>query len=486
MAHALPSDPMGQRLWEIFGVYPWSFLELNDGDRDWRTENRYPLRPRTLWKRWQDAATQVGVRFGSQTSYAVIDIDKGSPFLNSSAVNGIREALETIGIVRTLPVRSSWSDGLHLFCPLPESVGTFNLAVAIKGCLSAHGFDLEEGKLEAMPNVKSYGRSWVKEFVEYQGHRIPLQPFSGSMILNDNFQPVSDKLEYLFWSWDVCSQQQDMELLAQAIATAKQNRRKHKKVETPFAQWRSDLKNLINEGWTDFGQTNVILKAIATHGRVFERLDGLELAEYTEDTARHLPGFDRWCRHTHEIAKKALCWARSVEKYYYPAGSEILGNVQPNPAQSENTPDGNKARSWDAQRRILKAFKALWDEQRETLTTVSEWATALVERAKCSTRTLYRHIELWHPTRSDAHRAMAEGMVIPHAASDTPSPEPSQTATGGAPTESLEPLLINAFLHLGGGMKSETDETSHKKILSPGGKGGCGGNGRFSTGDLEE
>ncbi|MEO0377769.1 MAG: hypothetical protein AAF329_24865 [Cyanobacteria bacterium P01_A01_bin.17] len=216
--HALPESPMGQRLWEIFGRYPWSFLQLRDGDRDWMTVNNYPLKPRVLWKRWQDAATQIGVRFGSSTQYAVIDIDKGSPHLNSTAIAGIKEALETIGIVRVINLRSSWSGGLHLYCPLPEAVNTFNLAIALKGCLSAHGFDLKDGHLETMPNVKAYGRSWVKEFVEYQGHRLPLQPGSGSMLLNDQFQPVSDKLERLFWTWEFCSTQQDPELLAMALA----------------------------------------------------------------------------------------------------------------------------------------------------------------------------------------------------------------------------------------------------------------------------
>jgi hypothetical protein len=474
----LPESPLGSRLWDLFGRYPWSFIEKHDGDRDWRTETRYPLKPRVLWSRWQDAAVQIGVRFGSSTSYCVIDIDKGSPYLTTVNLSGIKGALETIGIVRSVVIRSSWSGGLHLFCPLPHAVGTFNLAVALKGCLEAHGFKLKAGELETMPNVKAFGRHWLKEFIEFQGHRLPLQPGSGSVMLNDQFQPVGDRLERFFWSWEFAQQQQDMELLGQALATAQQQRRKHKTVNTPFEQWRTDLQGEISEGWTGFGQTNGLLKAIATYGRVFLKLSGSDLAAYTADTARGCPGFQSWCQHAHEIARKALCWARSVEKYYFPSGSATEG-VRP-PAQHVKV-DGNKERSWDAKQRIANAVRALLAEGAETLTTATAWANAIVARAKCSTRTLYRYIELWHPTRGDTQAYIGERCKTPDGASDrTPqiaaNPDPTPPHRKGA-----KALVDNVFLHLRGGMKSESAEIAHQKNLSDGNEWGYGGEKGFST-----
>jgi hypothetical protein len=47
----------------------------------------------------------------------------------------MRAALETIGICRTILIRSSWSEGLHLYIPLSSTVPTFGLAKAIKLCL---------------------------------------------------------------------------------------------------------------------------------------------------------------------------------------------------------------------------------------------------------------------------------------------------------------------------------------------------------------
>jgi hypothetical protein len=242
---------------------------------------RYPLRPRVMWKHWQDAETLIGVRFGKQTAYGLLDIDKGSDYLNETSVRDIFGALETIGITRPVVLRSSWSGGLHIYLPLPEPVGTFDLAVALKGTLEAQGFKVAEGQLECFPNTKTFGKHWLKQFVEYQGHRLPLQPGSGSTLLASyNLQPIGGELDR-FWShWDFAAQAVDMEMLRCAIAAGKANRRKHKRVWSKLHQWRSDLEHEISEGWTANGQTNQLLKAIATFGRVFVGLAGDDLAAY--------------------------------------------------------------------------------------------------------------------------------------------------------------------------------------------------------------
>jgi len=104
---ALTADPLGQRLWQLFGGNPWDFLEAptpSPGDKpQWRTVKNYPLRPRILWQRWKDATTLIGVRFKSQTYYALIDIDAGSPYCNPEAIAQLRASLETIGITRLAP-----------------------------------------------------------------------------------------------------------------------------------------------------------------------------------------------------------------------------------------------------------------------------------------------------------------------------------------------------------------------------------------------
>jgi hypothetical protein len=119
-----PADPLGQRLHELFGRNLWDFIEAPTpapGEKPTVAHrHHYQMRPRILWQRWQDPDTLIGVRFESQTLYALIDIDAESPYCNVEAIAQLRAALETIGITRTLLLRSSHSNGLHLYLPLPE------------------------------------------------------------------------------------------------------------------------------------------------------------------------------------------------------------------------------------------------------------------------------------------------------------------------------------------------------------------------------
>jgi len=483
--YALPSDPLGARLWEIFGRYPWQWIYKPDGGNTWETEGRYPLRPRVFWKNWQDAALALGVRFGSQTQYALIDIDKGSAYLTQAKLGEILEALETIGINRVLKLRSSFSGGLHLYIPLPNPVATFNLACALKECLKAFGFTLAAGQLEVFPNTKAYGRSWMGEHVEYQGHRLPLQPGSGAVLLNDSLQPVGDRLERFFWSWDFAAQAQDMGLLGEALATAKKNRRKHRRICTKLEQWRDDLQHEMSEGWTDFGQTNHLLKTIATFGRVFLGLKGHELATYVSDRAIGSPGFDKFCRHQHEIHRKAICWARSVEGYYFPA-RDNEGEQKGDSYPLEPATNGNKERQWEANYRINRAMRDILTEGlHKALKTVSQWADEVVRRAHCSMRTLYRNLEAWHPDHSATQAEFEERLVIPHLARDIALQVTHHPLDLAPIAGSPEPLKNGFITDLGGGMKSEPPAAAHKKNLSPGERGGSGGSEGFSTAHQE-
>lgn len=386
-----PTHPHGSRLCQIFS-YPWFFLEGTNHDckrPNWRTEKKYPVKPRVLWRRHQDAAQLVGVRFGSLTSYAMIDIDSGSAARHR--LDDLRLALETIGICRWLPIRSSFSGGLHIYIPLPEAVKTFDLAVALRDCLVAAGFTVTPGQLELFPNVKSYGRWWMGEFFEYNGHRLPLQPGSGSCLLdNDCSDPIGSDLSQFFARWDNCSLLQDADQLAIALSAAREHHRKRhsKKAVSSASQWREDLEFQIEEGWSGPGQTNSVLKTIACYGRVFERLDGQTLAGYIERIATSRPGYQEHCQHHHEIRKRAGAWARAAEKYYWPLGDEPLRQTeryQPNDTKAE-----------DAKERIRLAVAELRLNPPEG---VRAWASALCSLARTSMKTLYKYLDLWHPKK---------------------------------------------------------------------------------------
>ena len=310
----LPSDPLAQRLSRTFLRNRWDFIyapvpdpnqpkqkvldwqtEHLKSKPEWKTERRYPMKSRVLYHRWADPSEILGVRFDHTTEYGLLDIDIDSayhPKQNPSAITELQIALETIGITRTLLVRSSWSDGLHLYFPLNGAVNTFNLAVGVKFCLETQGFEVKEGQLEIFPNDKSYG---VVTKILYKGHRLPLQPETGSWLLDDDLQAVSNQLSDLFRVWDTASIGQDMAELNSALLIARQNRlTKPRRRLNNVEVWRRDLELLIAEGWTGAHQTNHLLKQIGCYGVVFEELSGDALIKYIRETATAAPGYTRW------------------------------------------------------------------------------------------------------------------------------------------------------------------------------------------------
>ncbi|HEY9879384.1 MAG TPA: hypothetical protein V6D29_13085 [Leptolyngbyaceae cyanobacterium] len=435
----LPGDPNGKRLCEIFGTYLWQAIHAatpEDGTQKpkWQTITKYPLRPRILWSLWQDANTLIGVRFGQTTRYALIDLDAGGAYCSTDAmapkgqsltIAQLRAALETIGITRTLLVRSSWSGGLHLYIPLPEAVSTFNLAVALKACLKAQGFELKSGQLEIFPNVKAFG---VTAFIEYNAHRLPLQPGSGSCLLDDALQPVTDNLARFLWVWEGAAQAQDIDLLRQALTSGRNAHRKRPKRQnlSTIESWRTDLETEISEGWTDYGQTNHLLKSIACYGHVFEGLKGQALEEYTLRIATSRPGYETYCRHQSEIRHRAIAWARAAENYYWPLGSDPKRSAH---LHQNNIVPFNQRRSEDAQARIKGAYAHL-EELGILPEQITARATAIHQQASVSLETLYKHRHLWHP-----HHQTKES-VIDQSTSHSADPEPPRPQ----PRKSPEPV----------------------------------------------
>lgn len=393
-----PKDPLGKRLCELF-PYRWQpIVAPAPGDAtqkpEWKTLTYYPLRPRSLWNLWQDAAYLVGVRFGQTTQYAVIDIDASSSYHPARApetLRSLRAALESIGIYRIILTRSSWSGGLHIYIPLPESVPTFSLAVALKQSLEAEGFAIRAGQLELFPNAKGYGKNGL--FTEYNAHRLPLQPATGSTLLNDDLQPISGGLTQFFAQWDTAVAGQELHELKQAIAHhRKQYRPRPTRHENKVEAWQQDLLSEMEEGWTGPGQTNHLLKTIACYGVVFGALTGDALVNYVEETAVNCPGYKEWCQHQHEIQQRAKDWAIAAEGYYWALGTSPTrtGDIH----AANNIVPINRQRSEEAQERIKRAVEELSSQG-----TLPDGKTArmkaIATHARCSFSTLQKYPELW-------------------------------------------------------------------------------------------
>lgn len=466
----LPSDPDGQWLCQTFN-YPWSFLQadsVSSTDKpDWITVNKYPLRPRVLWAKWQDADQLIGVRFGKTTHYALLDIDTKSRYRTPAAIAQLRIALETIGICRIVIVRSSWSLGLHIYLPLPEAVNTFSLACTLKHSLEAHGFEVKAGQLEILPNVKAWGNHHKGEFTHYQGHRLPLQPGSGSLLLDDdlNPQPYGNALVQLRYQWEQAANGQDLDLLHSALSKGRQHQSKRKRnrqsLRRNLQDWRNDLESEISEGWTGPSQTNTLLKSIGCYGVVFEGLSGDDLADYIEQIATSRPGYQQWCRHQHEIRVRARAWARATENYYWPPGHNPRRTIDLHRLDGQNNIiNFNDERAQDAHRRIQAAVATLIEHNQLPDSTTAR-AVVIAKQANTSRQTLYKlnNLPLWHPEHRPDNTVPPEEEAEPvdstrrcerpETISNSATSDPSNSAT----SEMLKQPNIKELHTIGGNMK---------------------------------
>jgi hypothetical protein len=319
----LPQSQLGQHFTKYFH-HGWGFIEASVPEEgqpvQWRTETRYPLEPRNLWGIYQNETTILGLSFGSETNYLLLDLDfkgKNHPDKNPERYKGIIEAMEGIGLCRPVEVRSSDSQGIHIYYFLPWQVNSFTLATAVKRALNKAGYQLRDGHLEIFPNPKHFDPEKVTSF---KAHRLPLQ--EGSYLLDQDLHPTSKSIGKLLDWADHSARGQGMEELTVAMDEAKEYIRKQKYYErgkNSPEKYAYDLQEVIKQGWTGYGQTNDYLLVLAKYGIIFLHHTGEDLVQYMLDSCLSAPGFRQWCRHQHEIEKRVRQRARSSQTYpYYP------------------------------------------------------------------------------------------------------------------------------------------------------------------------
>ncbi|WP_017326586.1 bifunctional DNA primase/polymerase [Synechococcus sp. PCC 7336] len=140
----LPSNEFSS-LW-----YRWDFIEAplpTIGDRpQWKRIKNFPLDPRPLIRRWSDPKRLIGVSFGSETQYCMVDIDRHSqyhPDLQPSGYQKVLGRLEEIGLIEPVVLTSSDSGGLHLYYPLPSPVSSYKLGHLLKHTFEKGGLTVK-------------------------------------------------------------------------------------------------------------------------------------------------------------------------------------------------------------------------------------------------------------------------------------------------------------------------------------------------------
>ncbi len=411
----LPADPIGARFCQIFN-HPWKFIIApvpEPGERPaWKTESAYPLQPRNLWDTYCNSSHLLGLRFGKETRYALLDIDRGSRyhFLNNPRqFKSILEICEGIGLCRPLVIQSSDSGGIHVYFFLPEPIPTFKLACAIKFALLEAGVLCKPGEIESFPNVKAYAKNKPSN---YNAHRLPLQV--GSVLLDDDFEPLTNNLALFLDLADTAAACQDLTELVAAISKScqRQSRTYTPSISNRAQEWKSHLENRSIQGWTGKSQTNELLKDFATYGVVWLALKGQALVEHVVATAINAPGYQQFCSHQHETRQRAIDWSRAAETYYSPYCSYPNRNnpykqtFDPNAANNivDFPNQANAQRHQQTQERIRQVVAYL--EEKGTLpAAATARSTAIISASKAlhgigvSQTTLHKqtYLPLWHP-----------------------------------------------------------------------------------------
>jgi len=396
---------------------------------NWRTETKYGIRSRVLLERFNDAVDLIGLSFGPLTRYFCGDIDITSnihPVRNEAGFKKWLGALEDIGLVRPVIIQSSFSGGLHVYFFFEEAVGTFNLACAVEGITKDYQIKIKSGELELFPNTKSYGSF-------YRGLKLPLQPKTGSCVVDEDYQPLTNDIDTFLKMAAMTAKSQDLRTLkaackkyGNAIRLKRCSRGKGS-----LKKFEADLMRSIQKPFTGAGQTNDLLMDIGCYGVVFRRLDkerGIEaLADYIEETITNLDGYEKHCNHQHEIRRRCLEVAKSSQAHYWAVGNprKREGRFKDNFDRFlSGVVNGNEAKSARAIQRIEITIAHIEKAGIEIPQKVTAFAELIINTSKqlfeegISKATLYKkaNIHIWKAALAIASSAQVTTIIPAEAA----------------------------------------------------------------------
>jgi hypothetical protein len=392
---------INQGLSKYFNHY-WSFIEArnlghHDGKKpNWRTETSFSLNNKTLLRRFIDPDSLVGVRFDTNKSsivnYCLVDLDtlgRVHPVEYPETFQKLLDIFEEEGLVTPVFVQSSYSRGLHIFFALSEAVNTFNLACLIKLAVERARIKIEDGHLELFPNCKFFNKN---EVTNYKAHRLPLQPNSGSLLLNDELEPESDNFNDFIAHMDFSARKNIVdEEFQEKLLMARESVNKERfgffnvRNKSKVAEWKADLEFSIKLGWTGTGQTNELLRIIATYGVVFLGLEGDNLYQYVLATVLNAPGYIEYCNHQDNIERRCRERAKNAEKYYWKLGSTPKREIAWKDAFNEirsGVVNGNENTKLNTIQRLMAVLSEIKQAKMSVPTGKTAFVQFLIDKSK--------------------------------------------------------------------------------------------------------
>jgi hypothetical protein len=333
-----PQIELYSQLAQLFHL-GYRFIKAKNTDKpQWETIGKYQLKSGGFIKDYASTLFLLGVGFGASTFYTMLDIDIGSPYHpanNSKAFQKILHTLEKKGLTHPVLIQSSNSGGIHIYYFFPKKLNTFRVASFIHVTLINAGFKFKPGHLEIFPNPKPYSTNG--KFSNYKPHRLPLQPNSGSYVL-DRWGDIVMNAESLTHIGQVsmflrlaeasaAAHGEDIAKIEAALDWAywlyTHKIAKYQHLDRDYSEaareWLEDLLLTMAIGWTGKGQTNQMLQILVTYGVVFKDLEvKQELFDWVHETVLGTRGYVEHCNHHRDIESRIWDWVNAtIDNEYY-------------------------------------------------------------------------------------------------------------------------------------------------------------------------
>ena len=384
-------------------LFSHRYSSITKSDK-WTTV-KHVLTDGLLTSLWKSAREIVGVRFGSKTQYCLLDIDIGSIYHpnNSDRLPELLGCLEEVGFTRYILIQSSRSEGLHIYFVFSEQLSTFKVASLLASTLKDAGFPLMKGELEIFPNTKTFvATNDSSKFTKYNGHRLPLQ--EGSFVLDENYEPYSNSLEYFISCCKWCAEGIDIDEIKENLFKPKKISNKNNvKTESAIEKWKEDIGRVIKTGWTDYHQTNQIIYKLAQKVIVFDETIYEEKLSWMVSTIKEMPGYKEYCRHQHEIIKRCQDWLICLLKkgYHWSYGTGLSRDPS---LTFEKATESVNIRNLEQEELVtFRLIETLHHLSGQLFNSVNSLFKAIHAKGKSlfdkgfSNRTLYKYQHLWSP-----------------------------------------------------------------------------------------
>ena len=395
------------------------------GCRNWTTISKhFPLPDETILAAIDGKKSEIyGLKFGDETRFAVLDIDKNSQYRNALELGNLQTKLAAVGLIAK-PYRSSESGGWHLYIFFEEWANRDQVKRCLSDWLRAHGYEIRNGVLEVNPSGMGLrlplqsGFAWL----DNEGNLIRTRE---ELTRNEAIASFVLDLEKNKRNWSEAKNRIESELEAIDRARDRDALAHQKAIDTDgfeklfnyrlIAETYEEGRRIWQEGLTKTGQRHDAIKAIEHYLWHGDEVAGVPALPATENDEARYNLILRWieerhngfCNHInrgkwHKVKadiKRACFWRRRSEAFKvrtpYPLTERAIEVLIARSKRTrrmwtmEDLQKGNEGRLAEARRKIAEATGQLIAQGRRVT------LRQLMRMTGCHYDTLNKHADIW-------------------------------------------------------------------------------------------